>query len=118
MNYIEYFLPEIKAYYDRFIVNKQNISNQYQKIQKLISAKPEEKFEEKRRIGENDNYICQLIQKDSIEDFIIYVSKNNISLNSKIPQSIYETNIFLINNRKDITLIEYESFYGSLQIIQ
>ena len=31
-------------------------------------------FIEKRRIGENDSYICQLIRQDSIKEFVFYVN--------------------------------------------
>ena len=73
-----------------------------------------ENFEEKRKRGENDNYICELIQKDSIEEFIIYINKVNFPLKSTIDRSIYETNSFLIE--KVPTLIEYAAFHGSIQI--
>ena len=61
-------------------------------------------------------YICTLIQNDSVIDFISYIEKNNISLLSTIPSSIYETNLFLFN--KNPTLIEYAAFYGSIQIFK
>ena len=54
-----------------------------------------------------------MIRNDSITDFIIYVNKNNISLESDIPISIYETNLLL---REPATLIEYAAFFGSIQI--
>ena len=72
-------------------------------------------FYTNRKIGENHHYICTLIRKDLIEDFIIYVEKNNYSLTSKIEPSIYETNSFL-QERKKVTLIKYASFFGSTQI--
>ena len=72
-------------------------------------------FYEKRKRGENDGFICSLIQKDSIDNFIIYVNKNLISLNSIIKPSNYETNNFLFKNN-NITLIEYATFFGSIQI--
>ena len=71
----------------------------------------------KRKNGENDTYICQLIQKDSIVDFITYVNRNNISLsNTIIEPSIFESNTLLIENPP--SLIEYAAFYGSIQIFQ
>ncbi|KAK8850183.1 hypothetical protein M9Y10_018306 [Tritrichomonas musculus] len=75
-----------------------------------------QKFAEKCQIGENDSYICSLIRKDSIEEFVVYVSRTNLSLCTKIEPSIYETNLFLID--RDPTLIEYAAFFGSIQIIQ
>ena len=76
-----------------------------------------ENFYENRKKGENNSYICNLIQNDSVEEFIIYVNKNNIFLESSIKSSIYETNSFLIQ-KKEPTLIEYAAFYGSIQIFQ
>ncbi|KAK8882992.1 hypothetical protein M9Y10_045639 [Tritrichomonas musculus] len=74
-------------------------------------------FEVKRQIGENDSYICWLIRNDSIEEFVTYVNQANVPLSSKIEQSIYETNDFLIK-REETTLIEYSAFCGSIQIFQ
>ena len=53
-NFIQFFKPELEGTYDKFDKN----------------------FYEKRKIGENDKYICKLIREDSIEEFIIYVNKN------------------------------------------
>ena len=89
-------------------------------------------FFENREKGENDSYICKLIREDSIDEFIEYVNKSNISLESTINQSIYETNAFLIqkqneyiilrfnqsNSNSSITLMEYAAFFGSIQIFQ
>ena len=75
-----------------------------------------EKYEFYRQQGENESYICSLIRKDLIEEFISYVHKNSISLSSLIKHSIFETNSFL--NQHDTSLIEYASFFGSIQIFQ
>ena len=66
--------------------------------------------------GENDHYICQIIRKDLIDDFISYINQNNIPLSSQIESSIFETNLFLIN--KTPSLIEYSSFFGSIRIFK
>lgn len=73
-------------------------------------------FNQKRKIGENDSYLCQIIRQDSIEDFISHVNRLNMSLHIKIKRSAFETNTFLIMN--DPTLIEYATFFGSIQILQ
>ena len=57
-----------------------------------------------------------MIREDLIEDFIIYVNKNCISPNATINPSIYETNSFILQSKKDITLFEYAAFFGSIQI--
>ena len=49
-NYLDYFYPEIKGF------NK-----------KIIYKKLPSDFENKRKIGENDDNICQIIRNDSIE---------------------------------------------------
>ena len=64
--------------------------------------------------GENDNYICKLIRTDSIEDFIQYLNEKSILPNSKVYESIFETNPYLLKNGS--TLIEYAVFHGSIQI--
>ena len=103
-NYDTYLYPEIKEYvgeYEKF--------NEYSKIDQEI-------FNEKRRIGQNDSHLCELIRQDSIENFVIYVNKMNINQSSKIKPSIFETNLYLIEN--DPSIIEYAAFYGSIQIFQ
>ena len=52
-----------------------------------------------------------------IEEFIIYVNKNNYQLDSFIETSHYETNSFLLKAEK-VKLIEYASFFGSTQIFK
>ena len=80
-------------------------------------------FHELRKVGEDENFICKLIRDDNIKDFIVYVNKNNIQLNTPIKLSIFETNAFLIKKQnesqnKGITLTEYAAFFGSIQIIK
>ena len=82
----------------------------------LIDKIPEN-FDEKQKVGENDDLISQLIRKDLIEEFIIYVNQNDYSLNSIIKKSIFETNYFLIKHPKT-TLIEYAAFFGSTQVFK
>ena len=97
-NYIQYLFPDFKN------LNKQD----------------KERFDEYRKIGENDSYISELIRNDDVEEFIIYCNKNNCPLNGKINHSIFETNpLFLVDDEQEMpSLIEYASFYGSIQIVQ
>lgn len=74
-------------------------------------------FEENRKLGENENEICKLIRNDSIGEFITYVNKNDLPLNSKIKSSIYETNSLLLKNQ-NVSLIQYSAFFGSIQIFK
>ena len=103
MDYLHYFYPEIKNFL-------------HPEMKDEISSEISKNFEEKRKIGENDDYICELIRNDSIEEFIIYVNKLNISLSSEVKHSIFETNLFLLKEKP--TLIEYSAFFGSVQIFK
>ena len=98
-NYLQYFYPEFKS----FSNNEMDESDL-------------ELFEKNRIIGENDQYICELIRDDLIDDIIIYVNRTNFSLSKPINSSIFETNSFLLN--KNPTLIEYAAFFGSIQIFK
>ncbi|KAK8884331.1 hypothetical protein M9Y10_043439 [Tritrichomonas musculus] len=80
-------------------------------------AKNDEEFEKKRKIGENDSYICQLIRNDDLNEFISYVNRSNIDLKSNIEKSIFETHTSLIDSFR-VTLIEYAAFFGSIQIFK
>ena len=105
-NYIQYFYPEIKNF-----LNDENFKQGKEFYEYDI-----ENFDEKRKIGENDNHICKLIREDLIDEFISHVSQNNISPSSKVKESIYETNSYLL--KKIPTLIEYSAFFGSTQIFK
>ena len=77
-----------------------------------------ESFQRKREIGENPDIICQLIRKDSIDEFLEYVKRNQINIKSEeesmIKNSIFETNTLL---NSYINFAQYAAFYGSLNII-
>lgn len=92
----KYFEPEItKKKYDPESLSDEYIDN--------------------REKGENESQLCQIIRSDSIDDFIIYVNRTNLSLNSTIKTSEFETNQLLLT--RPPTLIEYASFFGSIQIV-
>lgn len=102
VKYPHYFFPEIKSLID-------------DELNQKISKEIPENFEEKRKIGQSDDHICELIRKDLIDDFI----KANCELNSKINISIFESNSFLLEKFSDftkITLIDYAAFFGSIKI--
>ena len=141
-----YFYPEITSLFPQFKPKDTNKSDRYREylhsflentendkkeIIELIETNRQE-FERKRKVAENDSYICQLIREDDIENFIIFINQNNHPLDSKIKHSIFETNSFLIR-KKDTTmmnrfylslmncsesLIEYAAFFGSIQIFK
>ena len=108
--YTFYFYPEIKPFLDE--------NDQLTLQSKIETLGPDvlDDFEEKRNNGVNDSYLCELIREDSVIEFIKYINKINLPLSGIITPSIYETNTFFIN--RNVTLIEYAAFYGSIQIFQ
>ena len=105
--YPQYFYPEFNSFYSDSLINEIKSSNP--EIDSDLNE-----FNEKRKIGENDSHICNLIRNDSIEDFISLVNRSNISISSTLKSSIFETNPFLLNGVQ--TLIGYTIFFGSIQI--
>ncbi|KAK8847022.1 hypothetical protein M9Y10_019597 [Tritrichomonas musculus] len=103
--YPQYFYNEFKTFYS-------------EKLLKEINTKSPEvlkdDFDQKRKIGENDQHICELIQNDMITEFTDYCIQNELSLVAEIKPSLFETNRFLL--KKKLILIEYCAFYGSIQI--
>ena len=100
-----------------FFVNDENIIKMINKIDYFSNCNSsDENHEKKKEIGENDQYICQLIRKDLVAPFITYINQANISLETTIKNSIYETNSFLCH--KTVTLLEYATFFGSIQIFK
>ena len=99
-----YFHLEIHSFYDQENKEKYQVNNYLD-------------FEWKRKRGENDNFLCQLIQNDSIQEFVSFVNRKNLSLSTTIiEKSVFEANSFLLNKKP--TLIEYAAFFGSLQIVK
>ncbi|KAK8844306.1 hypothetical protein M9Y10_024518 [Tritrichomonas musculus] len=110
-SFINFFRPEIKSF-----LKEENIRDNFD--YDFDEINDQEEFDEKRKKGENDNEINEIIRNDSIEEFIVYVNKNQHELDSKVTESIYETNHFLIKNDEELTLIEYAAFFGAVQIFR
>ena len=114
--YPQYFQPELQPFMNEkwfplYFLLPSNIKQ----LQRDIT----ESFYELRKIGENDDKICEIIRTDSIDQFITYINKNNIPLDAEIIPSIFETNSFLAKKQveKDqMKLIEYAAFFGSISI--
>lgn len=127
--YHQYFAPEIKPfiseklkqpryedYIDKYDRDDDEETNSW--FDEIFENLPDD-FYEKRKIGENDSYVCELIREDAVNDFIAEINKNKFSVHSKVDILIYETNPFLIfNEDDDLTLIKYAAFYGSFKIFQ
>ena len=71
------------------------------------------------------NILSEIIRNDSIEEFIVYINKNDLNLNSMVDITYFETNPFLFKNHGEYacltyktTLIEYATFFGSNQIFK
>ena len=109
-NYNIYFYPEIKDQ-----ITAEELKSIEEKLSDDIKSDMS-LFISLRRVGENEDYLCELIRQDSIEEFIPYINREIISPSAKIKESIFETNSFLIENEP--TLIEYAAFYGSVKIFQ
>lgn len=114
--YSIYFLPEIKNFLDGIKDLKKEEKELIRSLNELYKNLVTEDFEEKRNLGENDYYICKLIRTDSIEEFITEYNKRGFSLNGHITHSIFETHSTLL--KSSISLIEYASFFGSVQIFR
>ena len=108
MSYIKYFLPEAKPFISKQLFDEIEEGIKDDEIDLNT-------FKERRRIGENDEYICYLIRSDLIDEFIIYINKKNVSLSKEITHSIFETDHFLMKS-ENTSLIEYSAFFGSIQI--
>ena len=105
-NYSKYFYPEIKDFI------KKDINESF----KILEEDPSS-FYCLREIGENSENICQMIRKDDVDGFISYVNRNDVDINNYlIDESIFETNSFLLKNQPN--LIEYSSFFGSINIFK
>ena len=124
--YPQYFQPEIQPFIKKKWFPKYNKKEENEWILEIEKEIPAY-FYELRKNGENDHFICELIRKDSIEDFIVYMNQNNYKSNSTIKPSNYETNNFLLkkqnedgdekeNENENPTIIEYSAFFGSIQI--
>ena len=98
-----YFFSEIKNYLTEEM--KKSIENQIKK-EFNISV---EIFEAKVKEGVNDLPVCNIIRQDSIQDFVSYVNRTNLSLTTEIQADFYESNSLLIE--KKASLIEYAIFY-------
>ncbi|KAK8835003.1 hypothetical protein M9Y10_025103 [Tritrichomonas musculus] len=108
--YPQYFQPEIQPFINEKWFPKKN--GWVKEIKKELPNN----FHKKRKEGENDSQICELIRNDMIAEFLAFITRNNVSLNAKIQPSIYETNLFLLKKDGGFSLIEYAVFFGSIQI--
>ena len=114
--YANYFFFEISEIFQlpQFAKIIQEINEE--NIQVFNTNEYQESFKKMRKEGENHHYIANLIRNDEVEEFVSYVTRSNLDLTSKIEPSIFETNTFLLKNKPN--LIEYSTFFGSIQIFK
>ena len=112
-SYKYFFYPEIKP----FISSEENTNiESFFQLQNCHIFDNIDIFYENRHKGENDSMISSLIRNDSASEFVTFISQTNLSKSSLICDSIFESNSIL--NERPPTLIEYATFYGSIQIIK
>ena len=110
VKFCHFFIPEIKKFAEERGIKIDE--------SELFDLEPDDlvNYEDKRKTGENESYVCALIRQDLVEEFVSFVTRSNFNLKSQIKKSIYETHSFL--NSVNPTLIEYAAFFGSIQIFQ
>lgn len=126
-DYPLYFQPEIQPFMKEEWFPIRN--HQWIPYKDIFYEELPENFYENRKSGENDKKICQLIKNDQIDEFIVYINKENISVDSIVNRSIFETNslfyriiLDLYNKhipaeeKRGVPLINYAAFYGSVNI--
>ena len=74
-------------------------------------TKEEEYLNERRRESENYSYLSEIIRKQETKKFIVHVNRTNLSLESYIEASIFETKELLTKNNKEIKIINYAAFF-------
>lgn len=112
--YPQYFASLSTQDYDKTF-RKDRYSTSNYVIEKMME-RFQNNFSTKKK-GENDDYLCKIIRYDNVKAFNDYTMKNNISLQSYIKESPYETNVFLLK-KNEIKLVEYAAFFGSLNLIR
>lgn len=79
-----YFFQEIKPFLNSEVINKfigegPNVKNSEGVEIRKITKEELENFTEKRKVGENEQYLCEIIRKDLLNEFIEYTQRLNIS---------------------------------------
>lgn len=105
--YSSYFYPEFENFFkgnDKIKIHPKLLENNYEILKKA------------RKVINFYKDIQKLIRKDSLNDFISYVSSKNIPLDFKVTKTILEWDLFVIKN--EIRLIDYAALSGSAQIFK
>lgn len=106
--YPQFFYPEFKELFPEKLVKEIESQN------KDIGS---EDFLNKRKIGQNDSEICEIIRKDSVEEYIQFFERNKDKFLFEVDKSIYETNLFLLK-QEHCQFVTYATFFGSMKILE
>lgn len=102
--YPNYFLPEIRPFISNRSYKRWIWKNCLFLFKHWYNGSEYSIRFEERKIGENERKLNELIQKDLLDEFIIYINEKSIPLSIKIQPPIFETNQFLL--KKNPTLIK------------
>ncbi|KAK8881292.1 hypothetical protein M9Y10_004027 [Tritrichomonas musculus] len=106
-NYFKYFYNEFKSLYTKDFYNQYNLKD--------FELPPNS--ENQKEIGESNTEFLEFLKTDDLIKFKEYVTNYNYSINKPIKFSIFESNPFLLKFNA-ISLIEYVSFYGGIEILK
>lgn len=105
IHFYTFFAPEIKK-------NGMEKVIQFYKLEQYCT----ELFIKERNDSLNPESLAHSIIFDDVDKFQDICSQNNVDLNSIIHHSFLDSNTFI--EQKDLSLIEYSAYYGSLQIFK
>ena len=95
-----------------FIENKSALKNNEKKESDEFD---DEMDEEDKQIEKEYRQICEIIKKDSVNEFISYIEKNNLSFSDQI----YDVDDILVYiTHEKIPMIEFAAECGSIQIFR
>ena len=63
-------------------IDKYSFQNSILREEHFIKETIKEDFYERRREGENDNFLSEIIRKQETKEFIVHVNRTNLSLES------------------------------------
>lgn len=106
-NYLSYFYDEFKSLYTRDFYTRNNLKD--------LKLPPNS--ENQKKIGESNSEFREFLKTDNLDKFKEYVKNTKYSLSQPVKLSIFESNQFLLKF-KEISLIEYVSFYGGINILK
>lgn len=125
-NFFLYFYPEIVKNFPSSPSLKEIKFSTIKKHVEISNYKPQsesddqyylDKFIELRSKGKNPNLVALSIRSDDVERLQQLLAQTNTSFDSTIEKSIFERFIFINDSSitKNITLIEYAAFFGSIK---